>query len=67
MPNWDSVGFAIGQIGLSQIQKSTPDLNQQNPAVVAWIVRARQIQVDKLWRSVDRIRHAAKNICRNSE
>ena len=38
MPNWDSVGFAIGQIGLSQIQQTIPDLHRQKRRSVSKIV-----------------------------
>ena len=43
MPNWDSVGFAICQIGLSQIQKTIPDLYQERRSSVSTIVQ------DYLW------------------
>ena len=39
MPNWDFVGFAISQIGLSQIQQTISDLYQQRRRSVLKIVK----------------------------
>ena len=38
-PNWDSVGFAISQIGLGQIQKTIPDLHPERRRSVSMIVQ----------------------------
>ena len=39
VPNWDAVGFAISQIGLSQIQKTIPDLHQERRRSVSMLVQ----------------------------
>ena len=44
VPNWDSVGFAIGQIGLSQIQQTILDSHQQ---------RRRSVSISTAWAWTD--------------
>ena len=43
LPNWGFVGFAISQVGLSQIWKSLPDLQQRRRRSVS------KIAVNYLW------------------